>query len=110
MTPITWRATPRVSTGCASASKPGHLGARGNGRQLARPALDAPGECKSNVEIFRQLAFRMGFDDACFRDSEDDMIRTMLASGHPFLEGITLERLEREHFVRLNVAPDGEPY
>src|SRR4051812_45590027 len=39
--------------------------------QLARPALEAPGECKSNVAIFRQLAFRMGFDDACFRDSED---------------------------------------
>jgi anaerobic selenocysteine-containing dehydrogenase len=78
--------------------------------QLGRPALDPPGECKSNVEIFRQLALRMGFDDPCFRDSEDDMIRTLLGSGHPFLQGITLERLEREHFVRLNVAPDAQPY
>jgi anaerobic selenocysteine-containing dehydrogenase len=78
--------------------------------QLARPALDPPGECKSNVEIFRQLALRMGYDDPCFRDSEDDMIRTLLASGHPFLEGITLERLDREHSVRLNVAPEGQPY
>jgi anaerobic selenocysteine-containing dehydrogenase len=78
--------------------------------QLARPALDPPGECKSNVEIFRQIALRMGFDDPCFRDTEDDMIRTLLASGHPFLEGITLERLEREHSVRLNVAPEGQPY
>ncbi len=34
--------------------------------QLARPALPAPGETKSNVEIFRLLAGRMGFDDACF--------------------------------------------
>ena len=56
-----------------------------------------------------QLALRMGFEDSCFRDSEDDMIRTLLGSGHPFLEGITLERLEREHFVRLNVAPNHEP-
>ena len=78
--------------------------------QLARPALDPPGECKSNVEIFRQLALRMGFDDPCFHDTEDDMIRTLLGSGHPFLDGITLERLEREHFVRLNVAADGAPY
>jgi anaerobic selenocysteine-containing dehydrogenase len=38
------------------------------------------------------------------------MIRTLLDSGHPFLDGITLERLEREHSVRLNVAPDSEPY
>ena len=78
--------------------------------QLARPALSAPSETKSNVEIFQLLARRMGFDDACFADSEDDMIRTLLDSGHPFLRGITLERLDREHSVRLNVAPDSEPY
>ncbi len=77
---------------------------------LARPALPAPGEAKSNVDTFRALALRMGFDDACFRDSEDDMIRTLLNSGHPFLDGITLERLDREHFVRLNVAPQDEPF
>ncbi len=78
--------------------------------QLARPALPAPGECKSNVEIFRLLAERMGFDDTCFRDTEDEMIRTLLASGHPFLDGITLERLDREHSVRLNVADADAPF
>jgi anaerobic selenocysteine-containing dehydrogenase len=78
--------------------------------QLARPALPAPGETKPNVEVFRLLARRMGFEDACFEHSEDKMIRATLASGHPFLEGITLERLEREHSVRLNIAPDGAPF
>ena len=78
--------------------------------QLARPALAAPGETKSNVEIFRLLAARMGFDDSCFADSEDDMIRTLLDSPHPFLKGITLERLDREHSVRLNVSEDGAPF
>lgn len=78
--------------------------------QLARPVLPAPGETKSNVEVFRLLAQRMGFDELCFSDSEDDMIRTLLDSPHPFLKGITLERLDREHFVRLNVAPDSQPY
>ena len=77
---------------------------------LARPALPAPGEAKSNVDTFRAFALRMGFDDACFRDSEDDMIRTLLSSGHPFLDGITLERLDREHFIRLNLAPGSEPF
>jgi anaerobic selenocysteine-containing dehydrogenase len=77
---------------------------------MARPVLPAPGEARSNVDTFRALALRMGFDDACFRDTEDDMIRTLLISGHPFLDGITLERLDREHFVRLNVAPGDEPY
>jgi anaerobic selenocysteine-containing dehydrogenase len=78
--------------------------------QLARPALPAPGETKTNVEIFRLLAGRMGFDDACFGDSEDDMIRTLLDSGHPFLEGITFERLERERFVRLNLPQPFLPF
>ncbi|HTB17407.1 MAG TPA: molybdopterin oxidoreductase family protein [Bryobacteraceae bacterium] len=78
--------------------------------QFARPALAAPGETKSNVEVFRLLAERMGFDDPCFQDSEDDMIRTLLDSKHPFLQGITLDRLDREHSVRLNIAPDSEPY
>ena len=35
--------------------------------QLARPALPPPGETKINVEIFRLLAPRMGFDDALLR-------------------------------------------
>jgi anaerobic selenocysteine-containing dehydrogenase len=78
--------------------------------QLARPAVAPPGETKSNVEVFRALAARMGFDDACFGDSEDDMIRTLLASDHPFVRGITLEDLERERFVRLRVAPAGDPF
>jgi anaerobic selenocysteine-containing dehydrogenase len=52
----------------------------------------------------------MGFDDACFGDSDDDMIRTLLDSEHPFVRGITLEDLEREHFVRLRVAPAGDAF
>ncbi len=78
--------------------------------QLARPALAPPGEARPNVEVFRALAARMGFDDPCFADSDDDMIRTLLASEHPFVRGITLEELEREHSVRLRVAPAGSPY
>jgi anaerobic selenocysteine-containing dehydrogenase len=78
--------------------------------QLARPALPPPGEAKSNVEIFRLLAQRMGFRDACFRDSEDDMIRTVLDSAHPFLRGITLEQLDREHFVRLKIPEPFQPF
>ena len=72
--------------------------------QLARPALKAPGEAWSNVEIFRALARRMNFSDACFNDTEDDMIRGLLHSASPYLRGITLEQLDREHSVRLRIA------
>jgi len=78
--------------------------------QLSRPALAAPGETKSNVEIFRLLAQRMGFADDCFSDSADEMIRCLLASHSPYLDGITLDRLDRERSIRLNVAPPGEPF
>ncbi|MGD1097436.1 MAG: molybdopterin-dependent oxidoreductase [Bryobacteraceae bacterium] len=78
--------------------------------QFARAVITPPGEARSNVDIFRALAERMGFDDPCFQESEDDMIRGLLASGHPFLEGITLERLEREHSVRLNVGTPFLPF
>ncbi len=78
--------------------------------QLARPALPAPGEAKPNVEIFRQLAARMGLGDPCLRDSDDDMIRAALSSDHPFLRGITLEELERQHFVRLRLPEPFQPF
>lgn len=78
--------------------------------QLARPVVPAPGEAKSNVEFFRLLADRMGLDEPCLRDSDDEMIRSLLDSDHPFIKGITLEELDREHSVRLRVAPNGDPF
>jgi anaerobic selenocysteine-containing dehydrogenase len=38
------------------------------------------------------------------------MLRTLLASEHPFVKGITLEQLDREHSVRLQVASGSEPF
>lgn len=78
--------------------------------QLARPALRPAGEAKPNVETFRLLAKRMGFTESCFDDTEDDMIRQTLASENPYLRGITLESLEREGSVRLNLSPPGKPF
>jgi anaerobic selenocysteine-containing dehydrogenase len=64
--------------------------------------MDPVGECRSNVEMFRALAERMGFEDECFRETVDSMIDCALESPNPRLEGITRDRLEREHFIRLN--------
>jgi anaerobic selenocysteine-containing dehydrogenase len=78
--------------------------------QMARAVLPAPGETQSNAEAFRQLAARMGFHDPCFQDSEEDMIRALVNSDHPFVKGITVEQLDREHFVRLRVASNGDAF
>ena len=66
------------------------------------PAITPLGECRSNVEVFRALAERMGFDDDCFRESVDEMIDAALHSENPRLRGIDRERLQREGHVRLN--------
>ncbi|MEI9975449.1 MAG: hypothetical protein WDO73_27310 [Ignavibacteriota bacterium] len=60
--------------------------------------------------MFRALAARMGLDDPCLRDSDDDMIRTLLDSPHPFVKGITLEELDRERSVRLRLPQPFQPF
>lgn len=70
--------------------------------QVSQQAIAPLGECHSNVEVFRALAQKMGFEDECFRETVDEMIDAALDSGDLWLKGISRERLEREGHVRLN--------
>ncbi|HTA22265.1 MAG TPA: molybdopterin-dependent oxidoreductase [Terriglobales bacterium] len=80
--------------------------------QMSEPAIEPLGECRSNVDMFRALAERMGFDDDCFRESVDQMIDVALATKNPWLDGIDRQRLEAEGHIRLNFHTDlrGEPF
>jgi anaerobic selenocysteine-containing dehydrogenase len=78
--------------------------------QLARPAMAPAGEARSNQDVFRALAARMGFEEPCFEESDDDLIRTLLDSRHPFVAGITLEELDRDRFVRLRLPEPFLPF
>jgi anaerobic selenocysteine-containing dehydrogenase len=42
------------------------------------PAIAPLGESLPNSEVFRRLAARMGFDEPCFRDSDEEICRTAL--------------------------------
>jgi molybdopterin guanine dinucleotide-containing S/N-oxide reductase-like protein len=75
--------------------------------QMSNQAIEPLGESRSNVDVFRALAERMGFEDKCFRDSVDEMVDQALASSNPWLEGIDRSRLEEEGHVRLNFAATG---
>jgi anaerobic selenocysteine-containing dehydrogenase len=77
---------------------------------LNRPAVEPPGECLSTTETFRRLASRLGLTEPSLYDSDEQLIRTMLASGDPSLEGITYERLVEEGWVRLNYATPFVPF
>jgi anaerobic selenocysteine-containing dehydrogenase len=72
------------------------------------PSIAPLGEAKPNTEIFRLLASAMGFDEPCFRDSDQDIIRQALDTTNPNLAGITFERLQRDGWARLSLpAADG---
>ncbi|MGA9384440.1 MAG: molybdopterin-dependent oxidoreductase, partial [Candidatus Sulfotelmatobacter sp.] len=78
--------------------------------QVSEQAIDPLGECRPNVEVFRALAKRMGFKDACFHESIDEMIDGALDSKNPWLKGISRERLELQRQVRLNFSSQPEPF
>ena len=69
--------------------------------QVSNQAIAPLGECRSNVEVFRALALRMGFEEECFRESVNEMIEVALDSESSLLEGLSRERLE-QGAVRLN--------
>ena len=70
--------------------------------QLSQQAIEPLGECRSNVELFRSLAHRMGFEEGIFNETVDEMIDIALTSSNPWLKGIDRKRLEEDAFVRLN--------
>ncbi len=62
---------------------------------LNRPAIEPVGQARPNTQIFRELAKRMGLNDACLGDSDEDICRqaygstvnfnTLLERGHATL-------------------------
>jgi anaerobic selenocysteine-containing dehydrogenase len=73
---------------------------------LNQPAIAPRGDALPNTEIARRLASALGLDDPALHRSDEELVRELMATGHPFLEGITYERLVAEGWARLAV-PDG---
>jgi anaerobic selenocysteine-containing dehydrogenase len=69
--------------------------------QISQPAIAPLGEARSNVQVFAELGRRMGFEEQAFRDGAEELIAQALDSKHPWFEGITKERLEREAWAPL---------
>ena len=77
---------------------------------LNQPAIAPVGEAVSNTELFRRLARALGLSEPWLFESDESMLRAALASGHPWLEGITYERLQAEGYVRLRQPEDWRPF
>ena len=86
--------------------------------QLSQQAIDPPGEARSNVWLFGQLARRMGFEEECFRDAPEQIIRQALAIGadghsaNSEMEHVTLEDLKEQGHVPLafHRSPEAQPF
>jgi anaerobic selenocysteine-containing dehydrogenase len=66
---------------------------------LNRPAVAPLGQARSNADIFRELAARMGFAEACFVDSDET-----LALGAFKAEHVDLAELHGRGWTRLCIA------
>src|SRR5262245_25606021 len=75
-----------------------------------RPAIARRGESVSNTELFRGLAGALGRSEPWLFETDESMIRRALASGHPWLDGITYERLWSDGYARLNAPDDWRPF
>ena len=56
--------------------------------QRAEPVIPPVGEALPNTEIFRRLAARFGFEDACFKASDRELMDDAVDASHPRLRGI----------------------
>ncbi len=73
-------------------------------------AIDPVGEAKPNSEVFRLLAERMGFDDPCFSESDEEIARQAISGDHPHLQGISFEELKERGWTRLNLPQVFAPF
>jgi anaerobic selenocysteine-containing dehydrogenase len=71
---------------------------------MANNAAIAPmGEAKANTEIFRLLAAAMGFDDPCFKDSDDDLAAIAFNAQDVRAIGFDWEALKQKGWQKLHM-------
>ncbi len=47
--------------------------------QINNPAIEPVGESRSNYWVFREIARHMGYTEPCFRETEEEVIRALIA-------------------------------
>ena len=72
--------------------------------QRAKAAIPPVGESKSNWEVFRLLAKRMGFEEPFFHQTADDLIDHLLSIPSPVREGIDQEAFSAGKAVEIPLS------
>ncbi|WP_036479662.1 molybdopterin-dependent oxidoreductase [Myxosarcina sp. GI1] len=68
-------------------------------------AIQPLGEAIPNTELFRRLAEHMGFEEECFKLSDEQLVMEVLDWSSPVMEGIDLELLKSQGFAKLKIEP-----
>jgi anaerobic selenocysteine-containing dehydrogenase len=76
--------------------------------QRAEAAIPPVGEALPNTEIFRRLAARFSYIDACFRASDRELMDDAVDAADPRLHGRRGSEIPAGEAVRMT-APDGRP-
>ncbi len=71
---------------------------------LNMPAIAPQGEAISNAELFRRLAARMGFEEKCFKRSDEETVLELMDWAAPAMSGIDLEVLKSNGYARLKIG------
>jgi anaerobic selenocysteine-containing dehydrogenase len=74
---------------------------------LSEPAIEPLGEAKPNTEAFRLIAARMGLEDPCFSESDDELLQALL-QGSP--GGIGLDELRERGFAKADLGFGPAPH
>lgn len=69
--------------------------------QICEKVIEPVGESMPNWDFFAEWGRRMGFKDQAFKDTSFDIMRQLLNTKAPWYQGITLERLQKEKWIKL---------
>jgi anaerobic selenocysteine-containing dehydrogenase len=74
---------------------------------LSEPAIEPVGEAKPNTEAFRLIAARMGLEDPCFKETDEELLSALL-EGSP--AGIGLAELRSRGFAKADLGQGTAPH
>jgi anaerobic selenocysteine-containing dehydrogenase len=74
---------------------------------LNEPAIEPLGEAKTTTEAFRLLAARLGLEDPCFSESDEEMLASLL---EPEPAGVSLEQLRERGWAKIDLGQGPTPH
>jgi anaerobic selenocysteine-containing dehydrogenase len=76
--------------------------------QRAEAVIPPLGESLPNTEIFRRLAARFGFDEPCFRATDEELMDDAVDAADPRLAGMRPSRIPTRQALQM-AGPNGKP-